>query len=177
MKSKFLIAAAFLMIIGTAAQAQLKIGYTNIDFIVGSMPETRQMESEYKSYESKLEEQFQSRVAEFTRKRDEFEKNAATMIEEVRLDRQAELQDMYNRIQQFETDVQQSLQKKRFDLLQPAYDKAQKAIEDVAKENGYTFILSDGQGAVLLFAPEEHNITNLVFKKLGVPIPADGAGK
>jgi outer membrane protein len=63
-------------------------------------------------------------------------------------------------------------------LLQPAYDKIQKAIDDVAKENGYTHVFSSDQGGVfiLLYAREEDNITNIVLKKLGIEPPAETTG-
>jgi outer membrane protein len=69
------------------------------------------------------------------------------------------------------------LQKKQVQLLQPAYDKIQTAINDVAKENGYTHVLSSDAGAfaILLYATEDSNITNLVLNKLGIEPPAQEA--
>jgi len=59
--------------------------------------------------------------------------------------------------------------------MDPIYKKIGKAIEEVAKENGFTFIinpqLSNG-GDILLFSDEKFNISDLVLKKLGVtPAP------
>jgi outer membrane protein len=54
----------------------------------------------------------------------------------------------------------------------PVVQKIQKAIDAVAKENAYTYIFNLDAGAnttpILLVAPEENNITELVLKKLGV---------
>jgi outer membrane protein len=60
-------------------------------------------------------------------------------------------------------------------LLQPAYDKIQGAINDVADENGYTHVFSSDAGAfaILLYAKDESNITDLVLKKLGIEPPAE----
>jgi outer membrane protein len=55
----------------------------------------------------------------------------------------------------------------------PLYEKARTTIKEVAQENGYDFVLSEGNGQIILFAPEENNITNLVFAKLGITPPAD----
>ena len=60
-------------------------------------------------------------------------------------------------------------------IAEPALDKIQKAIEEVAKENGYNFIINSGQPEVglhiILYADEKDNISNLVLKKLGIEPP------
>ena len=174
MKSKIFILVAVISSFTFAAQAQLKIGYTNIDLIVSQLPETRAAENEFISFETKLGQQFQAKQQEFQAKQQTAEQTAATLTEVQLAALQSELETMYNSLQQFQTEAQQSLSRKRNELLQPAYDKAQTAIEEVAKENGYTYVFSDGNGAVLLVAPEQDNITNLVFAKLGITPPAEG---
>lgn len=174
MKSKFFILVALVTSLSFAAQAQLKVGYTNIDLIVSQLPETRAAENEFNSFETKLGQQFQAKQQEFQAKQQTAEQTASTLTEEQLVALQTELETMYNSLQQFQAEAQQSLSRKRNELLQPAYDKAQKAIEDVAKENGYTYVFSDGNGAILLVAPEQDNITNLVFAKLGITPPAEG---
>jgi len=51
--------------------------------------------------------------------------------------------------------------------------KVGKAIEEVALENGFSYIVSPQMMVgcdVLLFANEKFNISNLVLKKLGIDI-------
>lgn len=174
MKSKIFILVALVASLSFAAQAQLKIGYTNIDLIVSQLPETRAAENEFTSFETKLGQQFQAKQQEFQAKQQTAQETAANLTEVQLIALQSELEEMYNGLQQFQTEAQQSLSRKRNELLQPAYDKAQKAIEEVAKEKGYSYVFSDGNGAILLVAPEQDNITNLVFAKLGITPPAEG---
>jgi outer membrane protein len=73
--------------------------------------------------------------------------------------------------QKFQQDAQSSLQKKQADLMEPVYKKVGKTIEEVAKENAYTFIINPqivGGGDILLYSDENYNISDLVLKKLGV---------
>jgi outer membrane protein len=59
--------------------------------------------------------------------------------------------------------------------MEPVYKKVGKAIEDVAKENGYTFVLNQQIGGldVILYGDEKNDVSDLVLKKLGVtPKPA-----
>ena len=93
-----------------------------------------------------------------------------TMTEPARNKKQQELQQQQMRIQQEEMEAQEKLASKHTNLLKPIYEKIQNKIEQVAKENGYTHVFNANVGGmpVLLYAGEEHNISTLVLKKLGV---------
>jgi outer membrane protein len=60
--------------------------------------------------------------------------------------------------------------------LKPIIDKAKKAIEDVAKENGYTYIFDSSVG-VLLYYENSDDIMTLVKKKLGLSLTAPAPKK
>ena len=63
------------------------------------------------------------------------------------------------------------MQKKQSDLIGPVFEKVGKAIEEVALEHGYAYIINPqmiGGGDVLLYSNEQFNISDLVLKKLGV---------
>ncbi len=175
MKSRILLSAA-LSIVGLGLMAQLKIGYTNADYILSLMPEAKQIESDLTAYESQLQNQLKSKYDEFQAKAADYQQNGASMIDAVRLDKEQELQNMQQEIASFEQQAQQSLGNKRNQLVSPAYEKIGTAIEQVAKENGYTHIFSSGSPgfSVLLYAREEDNVSDLVLKKLGIDPPADG---
>jgi outer membrane protein len=99
----------------------------------------------------------------------------ATTSEVIKADKQREIQALGENIQKFQTDAQASIQKKQLDLMQPVYTKVGKAIEDVAKEQGYSFIINPqlmGGDDVLLYSDEKYDISDSVLKKLGVtPAP------
>ena len=52
----------------------------------------------------------------------------------------------------------------------PVYEKVGKAIEDTAKENGFSMVLSQQIGGldVVLYADDTSDISDLVLKKMGV---------
>ncbi|MEP5614359.1 MAG: OmpH family outer membrane protein [Cyclobacteriaceae bacterium] len=174
MKSRILLSTA-LTIVGLGLMAQLKIGYTNADYILSLMPEAKQIESDLTAYETQLQNQLKSKYDEFQTKAGDYQQNGATMIDAVRADKEAELQRMQGEIQAFEQQAQQSLANKRNQLISPAYEKIGTAIEQVSLENGYTHVFSSGSPglSVLLYAREEDNISDLILKKLGIDPPAD----
>lgn len=175
MKLKFLIGFVALMAVGSLQAQELKIGYTNAEYILSLLPEAKQIEADLKAYESQLQNQLQAKYEEFQAKAADYQQNAASMIEAVRADRERELQGLQENIQKFQQDAETSLLKKRNQLLQPAVEKVGNAIKEVSEENGYTHVFSSGAAGldVLLYANEDYNVTNLILAKLGIDPPAD----
>jgi outer membrane protein len=182
MKTRWIIVLAFLAA-AFSAKAQdggLKIGYTNAEYILGNMPEAKQIESELQVHEQQLSAQLEAKSKDFQTKYQEYQRAAPNMIPEVRADKEQELQNLDQSIRKFQQDAQTSLQRKSAELLQPVYDKIQKAIDEVAKANGYTHVFNSGQPDaglnILLYARDEDNISDLVLKHLGIdppPAPAE----
>lgn len=160
------------------AQAPLKIGYTSVEYVLSQMPESKQIESQLKDYSTQLKNQLDTKYAEYQTKGEAFQKGAATMPDPVRADKQKELQNLQQSIQEFQQNAETSLQQKQQALLKPALDKLQQTIDAVATENGYTYVLnSDGASPVLLHGPKEGDISDLVLKKMGITPDAAGAAK
>jgi outer membrane protein len=179
MRIRFLFLAV--LIIGSfncvnAQVPELKIGYTNTDYILGLMPETREINAELASYQKQLETQLQSKYQEFQDKLTDYQQKASTgeMIPEVMRDKEAELNTLRQSIEKFRTDADESIQKKQAELLQPAYDKIQKAINSVSKDNGYSHVFSSDAGVypILLYVRDQDNITDLILVNLGIDPPA-----
>nr|WP_230688143.1 OmpH family outer membrane protein [Hymenobacter jeongseonensis] len=152
------------------AQAPLKIGYTDVQYVLAQMPESKQIESDLKAYNSQLEGQLRSKSGELEAKYKAYQQGEATMTDIVKADKQKEMQNMQQSIQEFQRSAEQSLQQKQQTLLKPALDKLQKNIDVVAEENGFTYVFnSDGGGSpLLLHAPKEGDISDLVLKKMGI---------
>ena len=64
--------------------------------------------------------------------------------------------------------IQQVQQYKQQEFLQPYYDKAKKAINQVAKEKGYLYVLTTDS---FIVAPEGDDITLAVLTKLNIKLP------
>lgn len=171
----------FVLAVGTfATQAQTasassKIGYADVDYIFGQMPEAKQIETELKSTETQLRSQIDARVQEFQKKLADYQANLNTMLDAVRQNTERELTMLQENLQKLQQDAQTTIDNKRSQLMEPVFRKVGKAIEEVAKENGYTFILNQQIGGldVILYGDEKNDVSDLVLKKLGVtPKPA-----
>ena len=160
-----------------AAQGQTtqKIGYADWEYIFGQLPDYKQIDNELKTHGSQLENQLKAKYSEYQAKLTAYNGMAATTAETIKKDKEAELTQLQESIQKFQQDAQSSLQKKQADLMQPVFVKVGKAIEAVAKENGFSFVINaQAQGGqdILLYSDEKFNVSDLVLKKLGVtPAP------
>ena len=164
--------------IATQAQtptASSKIGFADVDYIFGQMPEAKQIETELQTTQTQLKKQIDGKVQEFQQKLADYQANLNTMLDAVRQNTERELTQLQENLQKLQQDAQVTIENKRNQLMQPVYAKVGKAIEDVAKENGYTFILNQQIGGldVILYGDEKNDVSDLVLKKLGVtPKPA-----
>ena len=163
---------------GTFAQTTpaQKIGYADWEYIFGQMPEYKQIESAIKTHGDQLKAQLDAKYKEYETKLKAYQASAATMVDAIRKDRETELTQLQESIQKFQQDAQASLQKKQTDLMEPVFGKVAKAVEEVARENAYSFIITPqivGGGDVLLYKDEKYNISALVLKKMGItPVAA-----
>ncbi|MGL1885342.1 MAG: OmpH family outer membrane protein [Reichenbachiella sp.] len=175
MKIKSLIVVFVLAFTTISVNAQtFKFGYTNVEYILSQMPEAKQVDSEYKAYEAQLQNQLQAKGQEFQSKLQEYQQGAATMTDLMRADKEQELQSLQARLESFQKDAQTSLQQKQTELYAPLFEKIGVAIKAVRAENGYDAVFSTGVPGVdiLLDADDKYDISNLIFKKLGITPPA-----
>jgi len=178
MRTKFLLmlTCALVPIISINAQNNnLKIGYTNTDYILSLMPEAKEINTELSSYQKQLESQLQSKYQEFQEKLNDYQQKAGSgqMLPEVMKDKEAELNTLRQSIEKFQKDADASIQQKQAELMQPAFTKIQKAINDVAKENGYSHVFSSDAGVypVLLYVRDPDTLTDMILLKLGIQPP------
>ena len=149
------------------AQTKNKFGHIDSQSLLEMMPEKDAADKQLEEFGKSLQSQLQKMMGEREAKVSDYLANEATMSELIAETMAEEIQMLDQRIQKFQQDAQQSLAKKEAELYQPILDKARKAIEDVAQENGYTYIFDRSAGS-LLYQPESDDILNLVKTKLGI---------
>jgi outer membrane protein len=110
---------------------------------------------------------------EWRKKFSEYVANQNTMLQAVRDNTLSEIEQMQENVKKLKEDAQNELQRKQQQLLIPVYQKIKKAIAEVAKENGYSFVLSPrvGGSSLVIYSDEKDDVSDLVLKKLGVTPP------
>lgn len=144
-----------------------KFGHVNFAELYQLIPGQDTAQAAYEKHAMALQQQLEAMAKELEAKIQEFEANQGSMTQLIRSAKQRELQDLNMRFEEFRNSAQSDLSAKEAELSKPLIDKARKAVEDVAKENGYTYILNSTEG-MLLYANPSDDIMNLVKKKLGI---------
>ncbi len=166
MKTTVKKAALMIFAVGalTTASAQ-KVAHIHLDSLSSIMPETKIAKGVAETYFNDLKKTVASMDEEFQKKYSDYLQNEPTMNELVKKTKQDELQSLQTRIQDFNQQAQADYQKKSAELTAPIMEKAKKAIEAVAKENGFKYVLDTSSGNVL-YSEQSEDILLLVKKKL-----------
>jgi len=166
---KSLLAICIAMMCGLGVNAQnLKFGHIDSQKLLESMPQrdsaTKVLEREYKDMQNIMQDmqvEFNKKYQYYTEKQDSMGNVAKKAKEE-------ELQQLQERIQNYQSTAQQDLQKREAELLKPIMDKAKKAISQVSVENGFLYVFDISGGLLLYYSDKSIDITSLVKKKLGI---------
>jgi outer membrane protein len=153
------------------ASAQ-KIAHLSLDSLVSLMPETKTATEAAQDYLKGLNEESVAMQTEFENKYKDYLEKEPGMSELLKRNKQEDLQQLQNRIQEFQRQAEQDYRKKQAELTAPILEKAKKGIEAVAKENGYKYVMdTSNQNTTVLYCEPSDDILAAVKKKLdGMPL-------
>lgn len=168
---KLMVVLVFTVTTIAAANAQtLKFGHIDLQALVQVMPERTAAETEFNTFQSELEEILGEMQKDYQGKLAEFEALGTDASEIKKNAKIAEIQDVQQRIQNYQQSASQQVQQKQAELLQPVFDKAETAIEEVAKEQGLIYVFDSGAGnrTILYKSNQSVDVLPLVKTKLGI---------
>ena len=166
---KKLIICAICAICGfTAANAQAKFGHVNTQEIIQAMPEYTTAKAEIDKLTSQYEADLKAMQDELQKKADAFDKEQATLPDNIKQRRQTELQEMYQKIQQSYQDNQQALQKASSEKMQAITAKVLDAIKAVGQAGDFVIINEINAGIPYISTTLSTDVTAQVKAKLGL---------
>lgn len=154
----------------TSAMAQTKYGHINFNGLVAQMTDTKAADSQLEAFQKQLVSKGEEMAKAFQGKVEKFRQDiqGGGVTPKVQQEREAALGKERDGILKYEQEVQQKLGAKRQELLQPIVEKAQKAIEEYAKANGYGMIFDTSVFNSVLFAQETEDLMPALKAKLGI---------
>lgn len=156
-----------LILAGSSTQAQTgKIGTISLAELIPNMPEYKKADTAMNDFSSALNQQYQEMVSEYQQQSTMLGSKDTLKYTAAQLElRRKDAQDLLVKLQGWQQTAQQMQQQKQQELLAPIQKKAMDAVNAVAKENGYVWVISKDQ---LLVSPPADDILALVKKKLGL---------
>jgi len=146
MKKLVLFTVFGLLTLSSSAQ---KFGHINSQELLSLMPERKTVETSLQDYAKGLENQLISMQAELQSMIENYQNNESSYDALTKQDKEAEIMGLQERLQTFQQNAQQSLQEKEQELFRPILERAQNAIDKVAKKEKYTYILDSSSGLLL----------------------------
>ena len=168
-KGLFIIALCVLSIatLSVSAQSRAKFGHVDFAKLYNSMPGQDSIQRVFENYARSLQETFVQMQNEYQAKLQDYQANMATMSNLIRQNKEREIMDIQTRMESFRAQAEEDLQEKELELTSPIIERARNAVNEVAKENGYTYIFNSAEG-LLLYSDPSDDILPLVKKKLGI---------
>ncbi|MCK9412879.1 MAG: OmpH family outer membrane protein [Prolixibacteraceae bacterium] len=161
---------SLLLFVGASASAQtLKFGHIDFQGLISTMPEFDVAQKARAKMQTDLESQLGVMQKEYQTKGQEYVAlvKQPNVTDAIRQAKEADIQSLQERIQTFQQQAQDNLQKEESKQFQPVIEKARKAIGEVAKEQGILYVFEVNQ--VLYFnAAQSIDMMPLVKAKLGL---------
>ena len=148
------------------SQAALKIGHVDIAEILAVLPARDSAAAIIDKETKEMQSTYDEMTTVYNKMLDDYEKGQSTFTEIVKKNKETELLDKEKRLQEFEQNASTNLQKRNSDLIQPILNKILRAIDKVAAENGFTYVLDVSKGSVVYTSKDSQNINSLVLKVL-----------
>ena len=145
-------------------QAQSKIGHISTDLLISLMPETKALNAELEKLSKTYESELKAEQVKLEAKLKKYQAEQASQTEQANQQRGAEVEKDRQNLYQASQVAQQEITKKRNEELKPILEKAKKAIDEVANEQGFTYVLE----ASTLIVAKGTDLLPAVKAKLGI---------
>lgn len=167
---KFLLALCSFMLVATAAQAQ-RYAIIDTKYILDKMPEYRQAQQALDEQAAIWQREIDGMQGELDRMYKDFEAEQVMLSDDLRKKREDQLfvkektlRDLQRKRFGFEGD----LFKKRGELIKPIQDRVYNAVQKLAVQRGYDFILDKSEGITVIFADPKLEKSEDVLRELGI---------
>jgi len=169
MKRLFLVALAFVAIC-TAAQAQ-RYAVVDTKYILDKMPEYKDAQKQLDQASMQWQKEIDDKQAVLDKMYKEYEAEQVMLSDDLKkkredelFNREKEVRDLQRKRFGFEGD----LFKKRQELVKPIQDKVYNAIQKIAANRLYDFILDKSEGITVIFADPKLDKSEDILKELGI---------
>jgi len=142
---KLVIAIVLVAFCNSVSAQNLKLAHINFQELIVAMPQYDSAQVKLNKFGQELQQLLEELQVEYNRKYEEFSKNQATWSELVRQAKTEDLTAMMQRVQAYQQQAEEKYNQEQEKLIQPVIEKANKAIEAVAKEKGLEYVFPANQ--------------------------------
>ena len=165
---KTFVLACLLLLSSMLTAQDLKFGHINMQELIMELPAKLEADTKLQAEAQILQDRMKVMSEEHEKKFRDYIAQRETMPELIRTTMEKEIQDIEQRLQNYQTMAQQTLQKKEQELYQPILEKVQQAVDNVGQEQGFIYIFDLSSQVVLYHSDKSVDCGPLVKAKLGL---------
>ncbi len=153
MKKTILTLTLFLVTAFTAMAQDVKVGYFSYKAVLQSMPAYSVTVANMDKLRQQYADELNGAQKEFNEKYELFLDQQASLAESIRQKRQADLQALLERNEQFKKESERLMAQAEKEAMAPLYDKVNAAIKKAGEQGGYIIIVNTDSEACPYIAP------------------------
>lgn len=161
---KTIVLVAILTLGFNTVKAQTKVAHINTEALVALMPATKTLKAKLEKLGKTYDNEMKAKEAELKAKFEKYNAEFESQTEATNAERTKEVQMDAKKIEQLKQEALRDLQKQEQDGLKPILEAAQKAIDQVAAEQGYDYVLN----VAMLVVAKGKDLLPDVKAKLGI---------
>ncbi|HEY8208488.1 MAG TPA: OmpH family outer membrane protein [Myxococcaceae bacterium] len=156
------VALALPLLLPTAARADLKVGYVDLQRALSEVEEARAAKARLQSTVNAKQKELEKEQDALRKEKETLDKQMSTMNDEARRAKQTEFEGKYlglmQKLERSKAELAETEQRE----LQPILSRMQQVIGQIAQREGLTLVLDKNSG--LLYAPPSLELTNEVVR-------------
>lgn len=167
---KIILAVFSICLISMAASAQ-RYAIIDTKYILDKLPEYKEAQTKLDAVAATWQKEIDSAQAQLDKMYKDYEAEQVMLSDDLKKKREDQLfskekslRDLQRKRFGFEGD----LFKKRQELIKPVQDKVYNAVQKLATQRGYDFILDKSEGITVIFADPKLDKSEDVLKELGI---------
>lgn len=148
-----------------ATSAQVKIGYIDLEALMAQMPETKEVKKQVDVYQKQFIDKLTAMNDEYTAEPHDWPRK---LTDSARIAIGIKLQEIQTQMQDFQDKAIKLVAAKKKELTKPVSEKAITTINEIAKENGISYVIDSSKGTRLIIALDGIDLTPAAKAKLGI---------
>ncbi|MBS1919961.1 MAG: OmpH family outer membrane protein [Bacteroidetes bacterium] len=167
---KLLLVLSFLITTGPIVYAQ-KYAIIDTRYILDKLPDYKQSQQQLDAIAADWQKEIDAKQAELDKMYKDYDAEQVMLSDDLRKKREdqlfqkeKDLRDLQRKRFGFEGD----LFKKRQELIKPIQDKVYNAVQKIAAQRGYDFVLDKSEGITVIFADPKLDKSEDILRELGV---------
>jgi len=165
---KYIIFSVIISLVITSMNAQ-KFAFVDSEYILGQMDSYQKAQKQIDDLAEQWQKELDEKTKNIEQKVNDLKKNEILLPEDLRIEKEAEIASLQDELRAFQSKkfgVGGDLFRKRKELIQPIQRKIYKAIESLAEENNYSFVLDKSKNSNILYADPKYDKSDAIIRKL-----------